>query len=163
LPRGVQRDLERDATGLRFTRPEGLHLTLRFLGSATAEGLARLEPQLRAAAGRCPRGEARVSGLMIFPDRGAPRVLVLGLELEERFLALQRECEAAAVAAGFPPEPRAFRPHVTLGRWKDRARRPKLPEVAPGTCLLAALVLYRSEPGPGGSRYSALARFPLPG
>lgn len=147
--------------GIRLVRPEGMHLTLRFLGSTDAERRSRLEERLRAAASACPRGEGHVGGLGLFPERGAPRVLWIGLRLPESVLALQRECEAAALAAGFAPEERPFRPHLTLGRWKERARRPELPPADLGPLPLEELVLYRSELRPGGAVYTALARFPL--
>lgn len=159
--RALMRDLGPSVPGLRFVGPEGVHLTLRFLGSATTEQLITMGPLLASAAERCGRGEARVSGLGIFPERGAPRVLWLGLELPARYVALQRDCEAAAVAAGFAPEARAFRPHLTLGRWRDRAGRPRLPETDLGEWALDELVLFRSDSRPGGSVYTKVARYTL--
>jgi len=67
------------------------------------------------------------------------------------------------VAAGFEPETRAFHPHLTLGRWGDRARRLPLPDVDLGSAHVGALVLYRSELRPSGSVYAPLAVFPLGG
>jgi 2'-5' RNA ligase len=66
------------------------------------------------------------------------------------------------VAARFPPEERPFQPHLTLGRWRERASRPALPEgVDLGDAHLESLVLVRSEMQPGGARYTPLARFTL--
>jgi RNA 2',3'-cyclic 3'-phosphodiesterase len=158
----LMRELAPLVPGLRFVRTEGLHLTLRFLGSATTDELARLEPLLQSAAARCARGEARARSLGVFPERGAPRVLWIGLDLALRFLVLQRDCEAAAIATGFAPEERPFRPHLTLGRWKDRAPRPLLPEADLGLCPLDELVLFRSDTRAGGSVYTPIGRYPLP-
>ena len=66
------------------------------------------------------------------------------------------------MAAGFAPEARPFHPHLTLGRWKDRVRRPRLPEVDLGGCALDELVLFRSDTEPGGPVYTPLSRYPLP-
>jgi RNA 2',3'-cyclic 3'-phosphodiesterase len=159
----LMRELEPLVPGLRFVPTENIHVTLRFLGSATEEQIAILAPRLQAAAARCPRGEARVAGLGLFPARGAPRVLFMGLALPERFATLQRECEAAAVAAGFLPEERPFHPHLTLGRWRDSSGRPRLPAADLGTCPLEDLVLFASKTLPGGSVYTRQAQFPLPG
>ncbi len=64
--------------------------------------------------------DARVSHLGTFPPAGGrPRVLWVGVDLPQSGIALQAACDAAAVKCGFPPERRIFRPHVTLGRWKD--------------------------------------------
>ena len=146
---------------LRWVRPEGIHLTLRFLGSSAPDALARLSPLVRSAAAACPAFEARLDRLGIFPARGEPRVLWLGLDLPPAAFELQRRCEAAAVAAGFAPEPRAFRPHLTLGRWRERAPRPELPGVEPATGRCRHVALLSSELKPGGAVYRTLESFEL--
>jgi RNA 2',3'-cyclic 3'-phosphodiesterase len=147
---------------VRLVRPEGAHLTLRFLGQASPTQVEALREPLVRAAGACPPCEARVAGLGTFPERGSPRVLWLGLELPDAALALQAACERAAVAAGFAREDRAFTPHLTLGRWRRRDRRPDLPERADlGLARVDTLVLFRSDLRPEGSLYTPLARFPL--
>jgi 2'-5' RNA ligase len=147
--------------GLRLVRPEGVHLTLRFLGPATAAQLESLGAALAAAARESPVLQATGTGLGLFPERGQPRVLFVGLEAGPALTALQAACEAAAVRAGFAPEARPFRAHVTLGRFRDRARRPAMPAVALGETSLRTLVLLRSELGPGGAAYTALGRWAL--
>jgi 2'-5' RNA ligase len=102
-----------------------------------------------------------VVGLGLFPERGSPRVLWLGLELPQPMTELQAACEASAVAAGFSRETRPFSPHLTLGRWRDRAARPELPAVELGPVALDTLVLFRSELRPDGAVYTELARFGL--
>ena len=149
--------------GVRWVRPEGIHLTLRFLGQSSPAQIESLSPRLAAAAGACPPSEAHVSGLGMFPERGNPRVLWLGVALAASVLALQAACEEAAVAAGFPPEPRPFRSHLTLGRWRDRAPRPQIPPADLGPVALATLTVFRSELQRGGVVYTPLARFALGG
>ena len=146
---------------VHLVRPEGIHLTLRFLGSATAQQRDTMRPILAAAASACPPAEARVSGLGTFPDRGSPRVLWLGLDVPPSFGELQKACERAALAAGFEKEDRPFRAHLTLGRWRDRAPRPELPAADLGTTRLDTLVLFRSELRPDGAVYTPLERFTL--
>jgi 2'-5' RNA ligase len=170
FPDGLRRDVAETIRRLtpvlpdvRFVREEGAHVTLRFLGWTRADTLAGLEAPLRAAAAACPRLDVSVRGLGLFPERGAPRVLWLGLEMPPAAAALQAACERAAVASGFEAETRAFHPHLTLGRWRDRARRPALPHVDLGAAHLRELVLYRSDTRPAGSVYTPLAVFPLGG
>jgi RNA 2',3'-cyclic 3'-phosphodiesterase len=155
--------LEPSLPEARFARGEGLHVTLRFLGWTRPEVLASLEDPLRAAASACPPFDVAVGGLGMFPDRGRPRVLWLGLSLPREAHALQAACERAAVAAGFEAEARPFRPHLTLARWRDRASRPTLPDVFLGTARVDHLVLYRSDPRAGGSVYTPLTVLPLAG
>jgi 2'-5' RNA ligase len=65
------------------------------------------------------------------------------------------------VGAGFPPETRPFRSHLTLGRWRERAPTPDLPAADLGPLSLETLVLYRSELRREGALYTPLASFPL--
>jgi 2'-5' RNA ligase len=147
--------------GIRMTRPEGIHLTLRFLGDTSPEQVAALRPLLASAAEACPAAEARVAGLGTFPERGSPRVLWLGLDVPSAVYDLQRACERAARAAGFEREERPFRAHLTLGRWRDRAARPDLPPADLGATPLDSLVLFKSDLRPEGAVYTSLARFAL--
>jgi 2'-5' RNA ligase len=149
--------------GIRWVRPEGLHLTLRFLGWTDDETLQRFADDVARAAAACAPGRGPLGPLGMFPERGAPRVLWVRLGCPPGLLALQAAGEAAAVRAGFPPEERAFAPHVTLGRWKDRAPRPVLPEVQLGETVLDRVVLFLSELRREGAVYTPLRTFPLGG
>ncbi len=151
------------ARSARFVSPGAIHLTLRFLGPSEPEQLDALSGALAAAAAACPPSTAPVSGLGTFPERGSPRVLWLGLDLPSAVLALQRDCERAAVGAGFEPETRAFRPHVTLARFKEHAPRPELPACDLGECPLETLVLYRSELRHAGAVHTPLGTWSLGG
>jgi 2'-5' RNA ligase len=90
-------------------------------------------------------------------------VLWLGVSLPSEAHAVQAACERVAVAAGFLAEPRPFRPHLTLARWRDRVRRPDLPDVDLGAARVDRLILYRSDIHPSGSAYTALLVLPLAG
>lgn len=146
---------------VRWVRPEGIHLTLRFLGPSEPDALERLKPRLGAAAAACPTAEVPLRGFGLFPERGAPRVLWVDAPLPAHCLELQRACEAAAIACGYQRETRAFRAHLTLGRWRDRAPRPRLEARELGRARLDSLVLFSSELRPGGAVYTPLRAFPL--
>jgi RNA 2',3'-cyclic 3'-phosphodiesterase len=144
-------------------RPEGLHLTLRFLGATEPERAERVLQRVEAAAAATPPATLSLGGLGMFPERGAPRVLWVGLALPPPLRALQEACERAARAEGFAAEERAYAPHLTLGRWSERARRPALPAAALGAVRLERLVLYRSRTQAGGAVYTPLRTLPLGG
>jgi 2'-5' RNA ligase len=90
-------------------------------------------------------------------------VLWVGIEVPKTVVALQAACERAAVEAGFLPEERRFRGHLTLARFRERVLRPALPPTDLGTVRLETLALMRSRLQPGGAVYEAIARFPLGG
>ncbi|HSD28708.1 MAG TPA: RNA 2',3'-cyclic phosphodiesterase [Vicinamibacteria bacterium] len=146
---------------IRLVRPEGIHLTLRFLGSTTPEQIETMRPLLAAAASACPPAEMPVTGLGTFPERGSPRVLWLGLEAPPCIHDLQRACTRAALEAGFEKEDRPFKAHLTLGRWRHRGPRPELPPADLGATRLETLVLFQSQLRPGGAVYTPLERFAL--
>jgi RNA 2',3'-cyclic 3'-phosphodiesterase len=155
--------LRAEVPGLRWTRPDGLHLTLRFLGASPPAALERLAPLLRGSVAETRPCAIRVAGLGLFPERGKARVLWLGVDLPRALLDLQAGCEAAAQAVGFPADARAFIPHVTLGRWRDPARRPELRPVDLGEMRVDRLVLFRSDQRRGGAVYTPLQVHPLGG
>ncbi len=102
--------------GARWIDPENYHITLRFIGDvddivahefASALSEIRFEPF-----------EIQLDGLGSFGGR-KPRAIWAGIAPSESLLALQRAHESAARAAGLPPEPRNFTPHLTLARLRD--------------------------------------------
>jgi RNA 2',3'-cyclic 3'-phosphodiesterase len=131
LPDGVRQALWAAAAPLRelglplkWAPPEGIHVTLKFLGEVPD---AR-EPVLRAALGRVVAGGRALSlvvrGFGAFPGLERPRVIWAGLEADRALEVLQRRVEQEFVPLGFPSESRPFRPHVTLGR-AARGARPR--------------------------------------
>ncbi|MCA1630274.1 MAG: RNA 2',3'-cyclic phosphodiesterase, partial [Acidobacteria bacterium] len=103
-----------------------------------------------------------------FPPRGAARVLWLGVKDESGRLAqLQRRLEQECEAAGFPAEPRAFKPHLTVARLRTPKDAHALSEAhrhatfGPYDFQVSELLVIRSELGPGGSRYTPLSRHRL--
>nr|BCX00949.1 MAG: RNA 2',3'-cyclic phosphodiesterase [Bacteroidota bacterium] len=160
----VQRLLRRAGVAASWTRPEHLHLTVRFLGEQPEERLGELEAVGRRVAGRSRPFELESDGVGAFPDLGRPRVVWIGFrrsqELEELFGALEGELRLR----GFDPEMRPFRPHLTVARLKEsRSLRGLLTglELEAVRFAVRELVLFRSELHPTGARYSALLRIPL--
>jgi len=160
------------APPVRWVRPEGIHLTLKFLGAVPAQRVsdicAALAPTVE---GIRPLGLS-LGGLGTFGGRRGARVVWVGIEGDiERVSELQRRVEAALARLGFRPEDRPFSPHLTLARVPDHvgsADRERLweltgalatPEAAPVT--IREVSLMRSILGPGGAVYERLAAFPL--
>jgi 2'-5' RNA ligase len=151
------------APGFRWVAPAGVHLTLRFLGSVGDPVLNDLRARLRQV--RQAPFEVGLDGLGKFGGR-RPSVVWLGMDTgREPAAALARVVEAECVAAGLEPEPRPFRPHLTLARARERGGAP-LPELPPPPELepwtADAMVLYESRPtGHGPPDYIPIERFRL--
>jgi 2'-5' RNA ligase len=141
---------------------EGFHVTLRFLGNVPSAELACLAQGAGAAVAGASAFRVTLGAVRAFPSARQPRVVVVELEPEAELLALAERVEAGVVAAGLEPSPRRFRAHLTLGRVRGR-RLPPLDGPAPdaGEIDVHEVVLFQSDLGRDGSRYTPLARLPL--
>lgn len=154
---------------LRWTPPERIHLTLRFLGDSTPDEIAAVREGLRAVATRAETLEIRPDEVGAFPHWGRPRVVWLGLDGGDALAELAEAVEEVARAAGFEPDERDFRPHLTLARVKGRrglervvrAVRGWRPET--GSEIVSGMILYESELAPEGARHTPIERFRLGG
>ena len=129
----------------RWVGMDQIHLTLRFLGQVDPRGLEDLAARLREPASGCRTARIALGPLGMFPAKGAPRVLWVGVALNDELLALQRVCEREAVAIGLPPERKPYRPHVTLARWRGNARRNELPAMDFCRAILDRIVVLESR------------------
>jgi 2'-5' RNA ligase len=118
------------------------------------------------AADRGPAFALRWGSLGAFPRPRRANVLWLGVDQGESAAeSLAVAVEEAAEAAGFPPEDRPFRSHLTLSRLRpDQDVAAVLDAVPPLGLAMAVdrVVLYQSHLGPGGPRYEEVEAFPLP-
>jgi 2'-5' RNA ligase len=153
-----------------WPRPEGLHLTLKFLGEVEAVRLDALHHAAATAATALAPFVLTVEGAGTFPARGAARVLWLGVRDEDGQLSrLQFRLDKECACAGFPRESKPFRPHLTLARLRapGGAETAALSEghrrepFGPHAFQVSSLALVRSELGPGGSRYTPLQYHPF--
>ena len=158
----------------RWVEPRSIHLTLKFLGDVGADRVAHVTSALEAAVGGTPPFELRLEGTGVFPTGRAPNVVWAGIAGDVASLvALAAAVESAIAGAGEPPETRAYRPHLTLGRVRGRLGGPGVDELT--RCLsevtyegtapfrVEAVSLMRSELTPGGARHTRMALAPLRG
>jgi 2'-5' RNA ligase len=107
---------------VRWVRPEGIHLTLKFLGDTPAARVEEIKRALAEAASEAEPFSFDVQGLDCFPNPRRPRVLWVGVkEPTGKLRALWRAVEARVAPLGWPTERRGFQPHLTLGRVQRRA------------------------------------------
>jgi 2'-5' RNA ligase len=148
----------------RAVPPANWHLTLRFLGAMDAERHRRVVDAL-ACIDPPPSFDLSFGSLGAFPRAGRAKVLWIGTgEGADALRALAASVEAAAVRAGFAPEPKPFSPHLTLSRIHPPADvRPLVDGTAPfgGRMCVDAFVLFQSHLGGGAPRYEPLQRFAL--
>jgi 2'-5' RNA ligase len=167
--RAIVTDLKKTAADVKWTRPEGTHLTLKFLGNISTDLIPVLETQLGPVFSSQKAVSLCVGGLGAFPSLGRPRVIWAGLHDSEGALGpLARRVDELLVPFGFDREKRAFTPHLTLGRVRSSRRMADLVEevrqnmdvAGPSFCADHA-VLFQSILRPTGAEYHPLVRFPF--
>lgn len=148
----------------RPVRPELWHLTLRFLGEVEEVDGDRIMREVDAA-DRGPAFDVRWGSLGAFPRPRRANVLWLGVDQgDAEAQRLAAVVEEAVEAAGFPPEDRPYRSHLTLSRIRPDQDVTAVLEAVPPLGLAMAVdrvVLYRSHLGPGGPRYEEVESFSL--
>ncbi len=159
----LQELLKETGAKVRWVRPEGIHLTLKFFGNIPEEKLPVLVRAAEKAKKETPPFELTLEGLGFFPFQGTPRVIWVGLEGQtEPLLRLQEKLEKAFKKAGFPREKRAFHPHLTLGRVKDPQgagalrKKAETLKVPPLSFEVDRLVFYQSVLHREGALYTPL-------
>jgi RNA 2',3'-cyclic 3'-phosphodiesterase len=152
-------------TNARWARPEGLHITLKFLGNVADQQRGAIEAALRGI--EAPQFEVSLQNIGVFSNPRSPRVLWVGIESGPDLARLATSVDDTLAPLGFEREKRAFTPHVTLARFKEGSRTQNVSSVLPesnpgfGTMSATEFHLYESKLSPKGASYSKLASFAL--
>jgi 2'-5' RNA ligase len=171
--------LREQSPGMRiqWVRPDSIHLTMKFLGDIPEDHVGGLQSAVGDAIRPLTPFTVDVTGLGVFPDLRAPRVLWVGLSSrlsEGRSVTalahLAEAIEQGVEGLGYPPESRPFNPHLTLARIKEGStevgraltRLSLLNDARQiGQLEVRTVALMRSELKPSGSVYTRLWELPI--
>jgi len=150
-----------------WTKPENLHLTLKFLGDTPAARIEEIAAALQEIAAATPSFSATVTGAGAFPNDEKPRVLWVGLsEPTGTLLKLAQAIDERMHRYGFEKEKRALAPHLTIGRVKEV----RIPEIIRGLkekpfaarpAQFNEIIFMQSKLHTAGSNYTALRKLAL--
>lgn len=129
-----------------WSRPEGLHLTLAFLGERTVEALIPLETVAAGVAHRHRSFDLRTANLGGFPTGERARVLWLGVEPSPALEGLAADLRHSLAEAGEAFDAKAFRAHLTLARFRHARPVNTFAAPPPAAFPARALVLFESRP-----------------
>lgn len=160
---------------LRWTRPEQIHLTLRFVGNVATAQIGDLIAVTREVCSRFGPFQLRAHGLGFFPRSGSPRVIWVGVhenagELPRLKQALDEAVDRLFGQAGEKEE--KFAGHLTIARARSiRSRQARvlrglieeMRDRAFGGWTGDTVEVVRSQLSTGGSHYSRLAEISLLG
>jgi 2'-5' RNA ligase len=157
---------------VRWAAPEGMHVTLKFLGEIPESMVKQVADVMETAVVGFPKFGLATGELGFFPSPNRPRVFWIGLKGDlPALLHLQESVETATESLGFTREARGFSPHLTLARFRDDALPVPSREFVHRVGLLGApesrlftvdgISLMKSTLTPKGAIYSQLFRVEL--
>lgn len=169
---GVYENVRTSRLEVRWVRPEGIHITLVFMGDVKEENIAAIGNELGKVCSEFAPFQASLKGMGCFPSCRNPRVIWIGLEGEvERMSSFRDDLQKRLVPFGVKAEKRRFNPHLTLGRFKkpsrDEGEIGKLidtyKDLTSHACSLHELVLFKSDLKPSGAIYTKMLPYSLSG
>jgi RNA 2',3'-cyclic 3'-phosphodiesterase len=158
---------------VKWVEPQNMHLTLQFLGDVPQSDVSAVCQAVERAVEGTPPFSMTLVGAGAFPHPGRPNTIWIGIgEGSEELVALQRAVQRALKPLGFPPERRAFHPHLTIGRMR-RGGGPARQGLAQalreqhdfeaGSSMVDQVIVYASYLDRAGPTYQAMRRIDLTG
>lgn len=160
----IQRRLKSFDLRIRWVRPDGIHLTVKFLGDIRRKDLGKIEAACAGAVRGVKPISLRAEGVGVFPNSSRAKVLWAGMAGDTAGLSeVARRIEEAMLQVGFPKESRPFKGHLTLGRAKERIDPKRLSGALQSVSDFSSesftadrLFLFQSELTPSGAVYTPL-------
>jgi 2'-5' RNA ligase len=180
LPEAVKTGLQQLQTELtlpsysfvKCVAPEGIHLTLKFLGNVSSQKISDITRVMEQASRGVSAFQLQLTEVGAFPNMRRPRVVWVGIKGEvDKLIGWQQRLDDGLVPLGFAKEARPFTPHLTLARLRDNCSPADI--LTFGEMLgkarvevdykftVANLNLMRSQLLPTGAVYSQLAEVKL--
>jgi RNA 2',3'-cyclic 3'-phosphodiesterase len=168
----LQETLARSATGVKWTRPENLHLTLLFLGEVEQLEVVSICRVVQERARKHAPFTLETAGLGAFPNSRRPKILWAGItDGVTELRALHANLEEGLLNLGcYRREDREYTPHLTLGRLSHEDREADWADVLAknsdwqgGSSPVDEVLIMESEMRRGGPEYTVLGRGPLGG
>jgi 2'-5' RNA ligase len=157
--------------GVRWTDPEAIHLTLKFIGEIEDSKIPDVFRVMKTAVEGIGPLEFSVRGLGWFPPGRRPRVIWAGVEgAVAEIQEVARRLDEKLGDLNVPRENRAFKSHLTIGRVNGRIDAAEVEHAFGraakrefGQELAVELVFYMSELLPSGACYTRMGAVPLEG
>jgi 2'-5' RNA ligase len=164
----LQNELKSLGRGVRWVNPDGIHLTLKFLGDVPEKEIDKIAEAVKSSVKRFSPITIKIVNAGAFPDFKRPRVIWIGVEeptgqLGEIHKVIEQELEKL----GYERENRKFSPHLTLGRVKSNDGIEKISnklsnmEINFGEFTAVEIIIMKSELKPSGAVYTSLFKIKL--
>ncbi len=157
---------------VKWVDPNGVHLTLKFLGNVPADKISAIQKAMETACSGIPPFQLELKDTGAFPNLKRVQVIWVGVSGDtEKLSLLQKRIDSALSPLGFAVEARPFTPHLTLARLRESAspgERQEMGELIAqtklgSTCLINVdcVNLMRSQLSREGAIYSRIGSVKL--
>ena len=154
--------------GVRWVKPESIHLTLKFLGDVEEANVANIAERLKPIVQDFASFKIKLTGSGAFPNLKRPRVYWIGVEEATGTLVkLHDQIDNTLEKEGFEKDQREFSPHLTLGRVEFIEEVQKISTELQRTNFEGGefqpreIVIMKSELQPSGAVYAPLHKLPF--
>lgn len=106
-------------SGVKWVKPENIHLTLKFLGDVEENSIDSIVDAINESVIYTEHFELSVQKAGAFPNMNRPKVLWVGINKgKERIIEFASKIDQHLFEMGFEKEKHKFSPHITIGRVK---------------------------------------------
>lgn len=165
----LQHRLKMNLKGVKWVKPENMHLTLKFLGEIDSHYTCYIKSALEKTLSHQKSFQLDFGETGVFPDPGKARVLWIGVHKgKEEAICIAEKLEYCLTEAGFSKETREFQPHLTIGRLRNPVNKAQLNVFLEGENKFRTsaekvdgVVLFQSILDRHGARYEELLKVQL--
>lgn len=164
----IQAEFKKIPAQVSWTKPDNIHLTLKFLGEIEEKQLNPVTEATRSGCKGVKKFKISLKGVGGFPNLRQPRVIWIGTQDgAEELISLQGKIETELEQAGYSKEDKKFRPHFTIGRVRIPENIERLALALEKTEFQAEdididrVTVMKSQLSSGGSIYTALGKIDL--
>ena len=150
--------------GVSWSKPENLHITLKFLGDTDDASEAKVIRALSEIASKFTPFSLHLDK----PELLGNRVISIAVRSDSQTVfSIEKAVDTESGKLGYVPDGRRYHPHLTLARMRRSKGIRELSQeflqtrIKPLGFEVRELVLYESVLGPGGSVYKVVQRFGL--
>ncbi|MBN2062521.1 MAG: RNA 2',3'-cyclic phosphodiesterase [Deltaproteobacteria bacterium] len=168
----ISQDLRESRMDVKWVELEKIHLTILFLGDLEESDIHRMESTIEKLCRQYSHFNLSLDGIGLFPNNKKPRVLWLGIGGSlDRMCVFRDDLQDHLEPFRIKREGRAFKPHLTLGRFRNPAGNNeglreitmKYRIISSPICPVNELFLFKSELKPSGAIYTRLNSWALTG